>query len=77
MKVIYEKLISEQINEAIVEAETNGRRIAKILLTQEEHERLRTEMSHNFLTRRHAVIKPQLNMFAGVILEIVESEEEF
>lgn len=77
MKVIYEKLISEKIHDAIVEAETNGRRIAKIILTQEEHNSLRAEMQSNFLARRQAVIKPQLNMFAGVLLEIEDSEEEF
>lgn len=77
MKVIYEKLISEKIHDAIVEAELKGRRIEKIILTQEEHNSLRAEMQSNFLARRQAVIKPQLNMFAGVLLEIEESEEEF
>lgn len=49
MKVIYKKTICEQINEEIIKAQANGKRIEKILLNAEEVDQLQDEAAHLWL----------------------------
>lgn len=74
MQVIYAKPISEQIIEAQAEAERNGRRIEKIVLTQDEFEQLKAEARRVWGVGRKTIQTPSVTMFAGVRLEIEEEE---
>lgn len=76
MKVIYKELVSEEINKAIVKAEQEGRRISKIVLTEEEFEALRAEVSLHISVHRRMVSTQKQLFFCGVLIE-VEDEGEF
>lgn len=70
MKVIYAKLISEQILEAQVKAEEEGRRIEKIVLTQDEYEQLQEEIHGNYSISRKQVRTSKGILFCGVSIEV-------
>jgi acyl-coenzyme A thioesterase PaaI-like protein len=74
MKVIYAKPISEQIIEAQAEATRAGRRIEKIVLTQDEFNQLKAEARRVWEVSRKTIQTPSVTMFAGVRLEIEKEE---
>lgn len=74
MKVIYAKPISEQIIEAQAQAEREGRRIEKIILTDDEFEQLKAEARASFGIGRKTVTTSRDFLFCGVRVE-VEREE--
>jgi hypothetical protein len=74
MKVIYAKPISEQIIEAQAEASRAGRRIEKIVLSQEEFDQLKAETRRMFGVRRRIVETSSVLMFSGIRLEVEQEE---
>lgn len=79
MKVIYKKLLMEQINKAIVEAKKENREIDKVVLTPEEFDRLRAELTYHgsFVLPRRLVNTSEGCFFNSVRVEVEESEEDF
>lgn len=65
MKIVYAKPISEQIIDAQAEAERQGRRIEKIVLTPDELEQLKAEARAVWAVRRKTVETTSALMFCG------------
>ena len=70
MRVIYETPIWEQINSAKLRAEHEGRRIEKIVLTEQEMEGLRRHM--DFVSRQvwNRQFDGPLHHYDGILLEV-------
>ena len=77
MKVVYRKRMVEQLNEAIAEANRQGKEIEKFLLTAEEMDRLDRETRLVTRHRTPMVKYPSGILFNGIPVELYEVKEDF
>ncbi|MFA7175500.1 MAG: hypothetical protein WC340_19150 [Kiritimatiellia bacterium] len=76
MEIIYAKSISEQIIDALAEAAREGRRIEKIVLTEDEFEQLKSETSQYGGVLRDRICEPGPLVFCGMYIEVEQEGQE-